>query len=196
MLQRARARCPGLEFVAGDAQQLPFEAASFDAVTMNFGTLHLADPDAALAEAHRVVRPGGRYALTAWAPDGNAQAEIVGAALAEHAVPVEVPEGPAYFRFADAAESRRALSEAGFDADSVRIETVEVLWRLPAADFLFEAERHAGVRTAAVLAAQPPGRLESIRMAMAEGVRRYADGREYALPIVARVVSARAPLTP
>jgi SAM-dependent methyltransferase len=195
MIERARARCPGLEFVTADAERLPFEGASFDAVTMNFGILHLAHPDSALAEARRVVRPGGRYAFTAWAPDGNAQAEIVGAALAEHAVPVEVPEGPAYFGFAEPAECRRALIGAGFDPGSVRVETVTVLWRVPTADFLFEAERHAGVRTAAVLAAQPPEHLEAIRAAMAEGVRRYADGTEYALPIVARIISAKAPLT-
>jgi hypothetical protein len=49
---------------------------------------------------------------------------------------------------------------------------------------------HAGVRTAAVLRAQPPERLAAIRAAMVEGVRRYADGKEFALPIAARVTSA------
>src|SRR5262249_50511756 len=152
---------------------------------------HLAEPDAALAEARRMLRPGGRYALTAWAPDGNAQAEIVGAALAEHAIAVEVPEGPAYFRFAEAGESRRALVDAGFGPDSVRVDTIPVRWRGPTPAFLCEAERPAGVRTAAVLAAQPPDRLAAIRAAMARGVRRYSDGSEYALPIVARVISAK-----
>jgi hypothetical protein len=43
-----------------------------------------------------------------------------------------------------------------------------------------------------VLRAQPPERLEAIRAAIVEGVSRYAEGDEFVMPIVARVVSARA----
>jgi len=57
---------------------------------------------------------------------------------------------------------------------------------------LFEAHMRAGVRVAGVLHAQPPERLEAIRKAIVEGVRRYADDDEFGLPIVARVISARA----
>jgi SAM-dependent methyltransferase len=190
MVERARARCPGFEFVEGDAQRLPFQAASFDAVTMNFGILHLSQPETALTEARRVLVPGGRFAFTAWVAEGNAVAEIVDTAVAAHAVPVQLPEGPPFYRFADPDECRRALADAGFDVDSFRADTVTALWRAPTAELLFEAELHAGVRTSAVLRAQPPERLEAIRTAMAEGVRRYADGEEFALPIVARVISA------
>jgi SAM-dependent methyltransferase len=190
MVERARRRCPGFMFVVGDAQQLPFGDASFDAVTMNFGILHLSRPESALAEAHRVLVPGGRFAFTAWVAEGNAAAEIFDTAVATHAVPVRLPEGPPYYRFADVGECRRALAEADFDVDSVRIETVTELWRAPTAELLFEAELRAGVRTGAVLAAQPPERQEAIRAAIVEGVRRYADGEELALPIVARVIGA------
>jgi SAM-dependent methyltransferase len=191
MVERARLRCPDLTFVEGDAERLPFEDATFDAVTMNFGILHLSQPEMALAEARRVLGPGGRIAFTAWVAEGNAVAEIVDGAVEAHAVPVELPEGPPFYRFADADESRRALGEAGFDVDSFRTETVEEVWRVPAAELLFEAELHAGCRTAAVLRGQPPERLEVIRTAMADGVRRYAHGEEFALPIAARVASAR-----
>jgi SAM-dependent methyltransferase len=192
MAERARLRCPGLTFVEGDAERLPFRDESFDAVTMSFGILHLSQPEAALAEACRVLVPGGRFAFTAWVAEGNAVAEIVDGAVAAHAVPVQIPEGPAFYRFADADDCRHALAEAGFDVASVRMETVTALWRAPTAELLFEAELHAGVRTSAVLRAQPPERLEAIRAAMVEGVRRYADGEEFALPIVARVISAPA----
>ena len=192
MVERARMRCPGLTFVEGDAQRLPFQDASFDAVTMNFGILHLSRPETALTEARRVLLPRGRFAFTAWVAEGNAVAEIVDTAVATHAVSVSLPEGPPFYRFADADECRRALANSGFDVDSFRMETVSALWRVPTAELLFEAELRAGVRTAAVLEAQPVERLEAIRAAMAEGVRRYADGEEFALPIVARVVSARA----
>jgi SAM-dependent methyltransferase len=192
MLERARLRCPGLRFVEGDAQRLPFGDASFDAVTMNFGILHLSRPETAIEEARRVLVPGGRYAFTAWVEEGNVADAIVDAAVAAHAVPVEVPDGPPFYRFGDPDECRRALAGAGFDPDSVEVETVTVPWRVPDAELLFEAQLHAGVRTAAVLRGQPPERLEAIRAAVAEGVRRYPDGDGFALSIVARVVSARA----
>ena len=193
MLERARARCPGGTFVEGDAQALPFAAESFDAVTMNFGVLHLSQPETAIAEARRVLVPGGGYAFTAWVDEGNAQSGIVDATVRAHAVPVTVPQGPDFYRFADPDVCRQALEAAGFEAGSVRSETITARWRLPTAASLFQAELHAGVRTTAVLAAQPPDRLDAIREAMTEGVRRYRDGDAFALPIVARVTSARAP---
>ena len=94
--------------------------------------------------------------------------------------------------FADLDECRAALATARFDRDSVRVETTTTQWRIPSADRLFEAQLHAGVRTAAVLRAQPHDRLQAIRAAMAADVRRYADGDHFALPIVARVIAATA----
>jgi SAM-dependent methyltransferase len=192
MVEQARRRCPGLEFVVGDALALPFPDTCFDAVTMNFGILHVSRPELALAEARRVLVAGGRFAFTTWVAEGNAQDEITAAALDEHGVGVEVPEGPSYWVFSEPDECRAALGSAGFDRDSVSVETVTVEWRIPTADGLFDAQLHAGVRTAAVLRAQPPDRLEAIRSAMAAGVRRHADGDEFALPIVARGIAATA----
>jgi SAM-dependent methyltransferase len=51
--------------VFGDAQALPIRSASVDAVTMLEVIEHLPDPDKALAEAHRVLRPGGILVLSA-----------------------------------------------------------------------------------------------------------------------------------
>lgn len=54
---------PWLPRVAGDALQLPFADASFDAVTISFGLRNVEDPTAALAEFARVTRPGGRLVV-------------------------------------------------------------------------------------------------------------------------------------
>jgi len=178
--------------VVGDALRLPFPDAFFDAVTMNFGILHVSQPERALAEAHRVLLPGGRLAFTTWLAQGNAEDEITEAALAAHAIAVEGPAGPSYHVFADRDECRLALARCGFDTGSLRIDTVSALWRVPSAHFLFEAQLNAGVRTAIVLRAQPPDRLEAIRVVMADALRGYADGEEFALPIAARLISARA----
>ena len=60
MLEIARRDHPGIEFVEGDALNLPFYDAEFDAATIAFGLRNLADPVRGLAEMMRVVRPRGR----------------------------------------------------------------------------------------------------------------------------------------
>src|SRR5687767_369849 len=72
MIARARRSHPSVAFRDGDAEALPFAPASFDAVVMNFGLLHLAHPDVAIGEARRVLRPGGRYGFTIWAAPEDA----------------------------------------------------------------------------------------------------------------------------
>jgi SAM-dependent methyltransferase len=59
----ARAAAKGLAVVEADAQQLPFEDESFDAATMISMLHHVEDQGAALAEAQRILRTGGRLVL-------------------------------------------------------------------------------------------------------------------------------------
>ncbi|MEM9899728.1 MAG: bifunctional demethylmenaquinone methyltransferase/2-methoxy-6-polyprenyl-1,4-benzoquinol methylase UbiE [Pseudomonadota bacterium] len=49
-----------LDWIVGDAMALPFEAHSFDVYTISFGIRNVTRPEEALAEAFRVLRPGGR----------------------------------------------------------------------------------------------------------------------------------------
>jgi demethylmenaquinone methyltransferase/2-methoxy-6-polyprenyl-1,4-benzoquinol methylase len=51
----------GIEWLCGDAERLPLDERSVDAVTVAFGLRNVTDLDTALAEAHRVLRPGGRF---------------------------------------------------------------------------------------------------------------------------------------
>jgi demethylmenaquinone methyltransferase/2-methoxy-6-polyprenyl-1,4-benzoquinol methylase len=60
MLEIARRDHPGIEFLEGDALNLPFDDAGFDASTIAFGLRNLADPVRGLREMLRVVKPGGR----------------------------------------------------------------------------------------------------------------------------------------
>ncbi len=67
MLEQARRRADALgraiELVEGDAQRLPFPAASFDTVAISLGLCTVPDPALALREMDRVCRPGGRIVL-------------------------------------------------------------------------------------------------------------------------------------
>jgi SAM-dependent methyltransferase len=185
MVIEAKRRHPAIEFREGDAEALPFDADTFDAVVMNFGLLHLARPDAALVEAHRVLRPGGRYAFTVWAAPERA----IAFGLALRAIEelgnknVPLPEGPPFFRFSDAAATRLAVEQAGF-AD-VEVRELPLTWRLASADELFDALSRGGVRTAAVLRAQTPAALDAIRAAVGRGVESYAVEGGFAVPMPA-----------
>src|SRR6267154_949503 len=69
---RARAAAEGVEmaFQQADAEALPFNDASFDAVVSTFGVMFTPDQDKAAAELLRVCRPGGKIGLANWTPDG------------------------------------------------------------------------------------------------------------------------------
>jgi SAM-dependent methyltransferase len=60
-----------IEWVVGDAMDLPFEDASFDVVTSTFGHMFAPDQAAAAAELVRVCKPGGTIGFCAWRPEGN-----------------------------------------------------------------------------------------------------------------------------
>ena len=59
-----------VEWIEGDAAELPFADASFDRVTSTFGAMFAPDHAAAAAELVRVCRPGGRIGMTTWVNDG------------------------------------------------------------------------------------------------------------------------------
>jgi SAM-dependent methyltransferase len=67
MLAVARRKAPGIEWRNGQAEALPFEHASFDAVVSQFGLMFFEDRPAALREMVRVLRPGGRLVVAVWA---------------------------------------------------------------------------------------------------------------------------------
>jgi ubiquinone/menaquinone biosynthesis C-methylase UbiE len=195
MIRTARQRYPKIEFRQGDAQALGFADRSFDIVAMNFGLLHLPRPEAAIREARRVLRPGGRFAFTVWAgPEQSPGARIVDDAIKANAsTSASFPSGPEYFAYGSADQCREVLQKADFDPASFEFRTVMSDWQIPTASFLFEAERDAGVRTAAVLAVQSPDALVAIERDIARSLGRYANDSGFAIPFAAHVIGATCP---
>lgn len=105
-----------------DALDLPFDAATFDAVLCQFGAMFFPDRVAGHAEAHRVLRPGGRLAFSVWDRiEENVFADAVTQALA-----TVFPDDPPRFLartphgYHDLARIREDLRCAGFAEAEIR----------------------------------------------------------------------------
>jgi ubiquinone/menaquinone biosynthesis C-methylase UbiE len=69
--ERAADAMVEVEWVEGDATQLPFDDASFDRVISTFGHMFAPDHARTGSEMRRVTRPGGQIGVCCWSPEGN-----------------------------------------------------------------------------------------------------------------------------
>jgi SAM-dependent methyltransferase len=189
----ARERYPGVRFEQADAEALPFDPDTFDAVVNAFGMCHLSNPDVALREAFRVLKRGGRMAFTVWdTPERAVAFGVVYAAVRVHgSMDVGLPAGPNFFLFSDPEQSTKALLDAGFVSPSCR--QVPQVWRLSDPDELFEVFTEGTVRAAAMIRAQSPLSIEAIRTALRDTVAMYKRGDYFEMPAPAILATAVKP---
>lgn len=189
-LQMARDRYPAVRFEYADAEALPFDPDTFDAVVNGFGMCHFPNPDLALREAFRVLKGGGRVAFTVWdIPERAVGLGAAYAAIGAHgSMDVGLPAGPNFFFLSDPEESKRALTNAGFSSPSCR--QVPQVWRSADADGLFEVLTEGTVRAAATLRAQTTQAREAIRAALREKVHSYKRGAHFEVPMPALLATA------
>jgi SAM-dependent methyltransferase len=69
--ERAADAMVEIEWVEGDAMDLPFDDASFDRVISTFGHMFAPDHERTASEMLRVCRPGGRIGVACWTPEGT-----------------------------------------------------------------------------------------------------------------------------
>jgi SAM-dependent methyltransferase len=175
MVARARANYPALNFIEGDAEQLPYADGTFNAVACAFGLLHSAQPERAIQEAARVLRPGGRYTFTVWrsADQGGDFHKLVMEAIQTYGrVDVPLPPAPPLYRFADPAACEQVLAAAGFTSPETQI--LPLKWRAPTAQAVLDLLNKGTVRLPMLLAAQTPAARERIHEAILEGAQAYA----------------------
>jgi ubiquinone/menaquinone biosynthesis C-methylase UbiE len=126
MAEAAARNVPGLDVRVAVLPDLPLPAAGFDAVTGNFVIHATGDPAAVLAELWRVLRAGGRLALTCWSEPPPLVLGIAREALEAAGVswPPDIPVPP--FRFYSSPGTFAALlAEAGFTETAAQVLTWE-----------------------------------------------------------------------
>jgi SAM-dependent methyltransferase len=169
MLELGRERHPGLDLREADAEALPFADATFDAVVGAFVLNHLPDADAAVAEAARVLAPGGRIAVAVWEPPehnpllGELTAAVRDAGLA---VRGGLPEGPDPYRLARHEGMCSLLAAVG----PAQARSLRLVHEAASADELWHGLLGGTARISTVLAAQPPRVVARVREAFAARV--------------------------
>jgi ubiquinone/menaquinone biosynthesis C-methylase UbiE len=108
-----------IAFHAADVRALPFADASMDGAVSRVSAHHWADVPAGIAEAARVVRPGGRIVIVdTVAPPEPALDSFINA--------VEILRDPSHGRDLTIGEWRRILEEAGCSVTDIRVEGIEL----------------------------------------------------------------------
>ena len=185
----ARVKSDRVEFVAADAQELPFADSSFDLVACQFGAMFFPDRVRGHSEARRVLKDGGRYLLAIWDRiDRNPLTDVAQQVLID-AFPDDPPlfmrEGP--FSYHDPAAIEQDLRDAGFA--SVAIDTVELRSRSPSAHSAAVALCY-GTPMGVELQEREPGSLERVRESIEREFRRFETGDGIDAPMSAHIVTA------
>ena len=193
MVEVAHRLCPVAAFHVADAMALPFSDGQFDVVVSNFGLNHTPDPDRALAEMVRVLRPGGRMAFSVWDDAARSEGQrLLQTAIEERGTTdVALPSAPSAHRLAEEGEVRRTLERIGLSG--IRVTACPVLWNAPSADAVFDVFLHGTVRLGGLLRAQPPELLAGVREIFGRLVEPHRVAGGITLPMQAVISSATRP---
>jgi len=179
-----------VEFKVMDCAQLGFDAGAFDAVVSNFGFQIFTDPEAAAREAHRVLGPNGRIAVTVWPPGDRVPFlhALVGPML-KHAEPDETGYIPTPYETGGPGEMVAFLAAAGF-REGAEHHVAHTIRFASAEEYLETLLR--GTPLGHSLSEETPDVQKEVLRDTRDNLSAYSKAGELALPAECVLVTARA----
>jgi ubiquinone/menaquinone biosynthesis C-methylase UbiE len=171
-----------VDFRVMDAERMDLPDDSVDGVLCRWGYMLMADPAAALSETRRVLRDGGRVALSVWGPpEGNPFATLGREALMERGhMQAPKPRDPGIFAMSSEERIRELLGGAGFR--DVDVEPLPVEWRFEDFDAYWRfLQEQVGV-IALVLARLSDSERAQVHATIEENAAAFRSNDGYALP--------------
>jgi SAM-dependent methyltransferase len=189
-----RAKAQGIANVATavcSADDLPFDAATFDSVSVRFGYMFFPDRAKATAEFARVLKPGGHLCSSVWVkPDENPWTSIVMQAIAAEApVAPPDPDGPNMFRCAAPGDVSALYEGAGLHDVAEWDVAVELVTR-STAEYWEMISEHVSLAVAALQEVDDPTQARIRADTMAKVSRFERDGK-VRVPGLARCIVGR-----
>jgi ubiquinone/menaquinone biosynthesis C-methylase UbiE len=165
-----------------DGERIDLEGGSVDGVLCRWGYMLMADPGAALRETRRVLRDGGRLAMSVWGdPDRNPWASVPARVIMDHAGgPPPDPEAPGIFAMASERRTRALLEGTGLEVR--RMELVELEYTFTSFDDVWTFVRDLAGALALVLSAMPDADRSEVRSRLIGALEPYRDGTGYTIP--------------
>jgi len=165
---------PDLLAAACDAEHLSFGDGTFDVALIGLGLFIFPQPGKALAEVRRVLRPGGRLALSVWGPREAVPLISRAQDCIARLLPAPKVPRPSVFRLGEADVLAALLGEAGFS--DVRLTPHRLSCRFDSADAYWQAFLDLAGGAAEALARLPEATQAQLRAAVAADLDAHRDG--------------------
>jgi ubiquinone/menaquinone biosynthesis C-methylase UbiE len=198
MLEVARRKASSLglanvTFRTGDVTTLPFETASFDAVTSRFCLMFLPDIPKAAAEIARVLKPGSWLAAAVWsAPDKNPSIRLSMEAIKQVIeLPTPDPAAPGIFRLAKPGDLAGMLQQAGL-ADVMDQEFLAE-WSYASAEEYYTSLTEIAAPIQNLMAKLAPDQTHDVKRRIIQAATQYRRGERIVFPFAVRIVATRKP---